>query len=57
MCQLPARQSVLISSAVLSQVPQVCVGQEITGGDAGDRLVDIHGCDFSGSPANDEVPC
>lgn len=29
----------------------MCVGEEVTGGDATDRLVDVHGCDLSGSPA------
>ena len=29
----------------------MCVGEEVTGGDATDRLVDVHGCDLSWSPA------
>lgn len=29
----------------------MCVGEEVTGGDATDRLVDVHGCDLSRSPA------
>lgn len=48
--------SVLFSSVVLSQVTHVCVGEEVTGGDATDCLVDVHGCDLSGSPANPNVP-
>lgn len=33
----------------------MCVGEEVTGGDATDRLVDVHGCDLSRSPAKPNV--
>lgn len=33
----------------------MCVSEEVTGGDAADRLVDVHGCDLSGSPVEDNV--
>lgn len=28
----------------------MCVGEEVTGGDSAEGLVDVHGGDFSGSP-------
>ena len=33
----------------------MCVGEEVTGGDATNRLVDVHGCDLSRSPAKHQV--
>lgn len=43
------------ASVVLRQVTHVCVGEEVTGGDATDRLVDVHSCDLSWRPANPNV--
>lgn len=43
------------ASVVLGQVTHVCVGEEVTGGDATDRLVDVHGCDLFWSPVNPSV--
>lgn len=39
------------ASVVLSQGTHVCIGEEVTGGDAADCLVDVHGCDLSWSSA------
>lgn len=39
------------ASVVLSQRAHVCVGQEVAGGDATDRLMDVHGRDLSRSSA------
>lgn len=41
-----------VASVVLSQVTHVHVGEEVAGGDAADGLVDVHGCDLSGSSEN-----
>lgn len=51
-CQLPVNVNSRRASVVLRQVTHVCVGEEVTGGDATDCLVDVHGCDLSWSPAN-----
>ena len=51
-CQLPVNVTSWLSSVVLYQVTHVCVGEEVTGGDAADRLVDVQGCNLSRCPEN-----
>lgn len=33
----------------------MCIGEEVTGWDATDRLMDVHGCNLSWSSANPKV--
>lgn len=39
------------ASVVLSNGAHVCIGEEVAGGDATDRLMDVRGCDVSWSSA------
>lgn len=51
-CQLWVDVKCCSASVVLFQVTHVCVGEEVTGGNATDRLVDVHGCDIPRCPEN-----
>lgn len=33
----------------------MCIGEEVTGWDATDRLMDVHGCNLSWSSANPKI--